>query len=287
MHIFNLKKIMEKIVKGRPLDWNDIPIDPSNHFYLLGISPNAARLSVRFFYRNTFGAMVSNLKEHYDRLSMVPDARKLPQMLPLWRLLNETVNSKAQDKSASPQLAGDMLRAIITGGLYPATLYQQLQIRIRADREINHERAAMIKAYLLKNMCTEQNKEALTMELNKNTTYQPYVLGRIFALLERIQEKASSVTTIKDKYFSSAAATPAAVFPLIVDLAQKHLRKMDGGEKIYYEKMLQTLLGMVTASYPSHHTLSEQGVFQLGYYHQKQEFFKKKSENDDPAADNN
>ena len=116
------------------------------------------------------------------------------------------------------------------------------------------------------------------MQLNETTTYQPYVLGRIFATLERIQEVASGVTTIKDKYFTSASATPSAVFPLIVDLAKKHLRKMEDGKKIYYEKNLQGLLCMVRESYPAHHTLTEQGVFQLGYYHQKQKFFEKKSE---------
>ena len=279
-----LNDLMGKIVSGRTFDWQDIPLNPSNHFNILGISPNAARLSVRFFYQDSFGNIVRHLKEHYDRLAIVPDARKLPEMLPLWRILKETVNPKGQDKSASPQLAGDMLRAILTGGRYPATVYQQIRLRIRADREINHERAAMIKAYLLKNMCTAQNKEALTMDLNESTTYQPYVLGRLFAVLEKIQEQASGVTTIKDKYFTSAGSTPSAVFPLIVDLAQKHLRKMDGGKKVYFEKLLQSLLCMVSASYPSHHTLSDQGVFQLGYYHQKQKFYQSKTTAD---AENN
>ena len=122
------------------------------------------------------------------------------------------------------------------------------------------------------------------MDLNESTTYQPYVLGRLFAVLEKIQEQASGVTTIKDKYFTSAGSTPSAVFPLIVDLAQKHLRKMDGGKKVYFEKLLQSLLCMVSASYPSHHTLSDQGVFQLGYYHQKQKFYQSKTTAD---AENN
>ena len=272
-----LNDLMGKIIRGQAVVWDQVPLNPSNHFNILGISPNAARLSVRFFYADSFGSMLLHIKEHYDRLTLVPDEHKLPQILPLWRLLNETVNPNAQDKSASPQLAGDMLRAILTGQRYPATMYQQLQLRIRADREINHVRAAVIKAYLLKNTDSENNKEVLTMELNEETTYQPYVLGRLFAVLERIQERASGVTTIKDKYFTSAASTPAAVFPLIVDLAGKHLRKMDGGEKIYFDKLLQAMLCQVTQSYPAHHTLTEQGIFQLGYYHQKQKFFEKKT----------
>lgn len=176
-------------------------------------------------------------------------------------------------------MSGDTLRAILTGGLYPATLYQQVQLRIRADRVINRERAAIIKAYLLRNTNNAKYREALTVELNENTTYQPYLLGRLFAILELVQERANTgiQTTIRDKYFSSACATPAVVFPVLLNLAQKHLRKIEG---YYFESQLTRLMGLITESYPPHHTLYEQGIFQLGYYHQTQKRYEKKEKTD-------
>ncbi|MEG0778358.1 MAG: type I-C CRISPR-associated protein Cas8c/Csd1, partial [Oscillospiraceae bacterium] len=107
-------------------------------------------------------------------------------------------------------------------------------------------------------------------------TYQPYVLGRLFSILEQIQEKASGVTTIKDKYFSSACATPSTVFPLIMNLADKHLRKLDGGIRVNFSKQLGELTSLITESYPVHHNLYDQGIFQLGYYHQTQKRYEKR-----------
>ncbi|MEG0036185.1 MAG: type I-C CRISPR-associated protein Cas8c/Csd1, partial [Oscillospiraceae bacterium] len=267
---------MESMAEGRPNNWDGIPLKPDNRFYILGISPNAARLSVRLFLRDSFGSMVGKIKEHYNRLEIVSNNRSKWKNFPLWALLRETINEKARDKSASPQMAGDTLRAILTGGKYPATLYQQTQLRIRAEREITQGRAAIIKAYLMKNTDKEDYKEALKVELNESTTYQPYVLGRLFSILEQIQEKASGVTTIKDKYFSSACATPSTVFPLIMNLADKHLRKLDGGIRVNFSKQLGELTSLITESYPVHHNLYDQGIFQLGYYHQTQKRYEKR-----------
>ena len=120
------------------------------------------------------------------------------------------------------------------------------------------------------------------MELNEKTTYQPYVLGRLFSVLEGIQQAANPGinTTITDKYFTSACATPAIVFPTLFNLAKKHLKKMGGGKQVYWEKQLTHLMGQITESYPAHHTLYEQGVFQLGYYHQTQKRYEKKEKAD-------
>ena len=272
----DLDDLMKTIAQGGTVNWNGIPLKPENRFYVLALAPNAARLSVRFFLRDSFGRMVENLQAHYNRLQIVGDGRSKFQNIPLWALLRETINEKSKEKSASPQMAGDTLRAILTGGSYPATLYQQTQLRIRAEKSITRGRAAILKAYLIKNTDNESYKEALTVELNEKTTYQPYVLGRLFAVLEEIQNRVSGVTTIKDKYFSSACATPAVVFPLIMNLSDKHLRKLENGPKINYAKQIQALTGAITHSYPVHHTLYEQGIFQLGYYHQTQKRYQKK-----------
>ncbi|MEF9896049.1 MAG: type I-C CRISPR-associated protein Cas8c/Csd1, partial [Clostridia bacterium] len=173
---------------------------------------------------------------------------------------------------------------ILTGSDYPATLYNAVELRIRAEREITRGRAAIIKAYLLKKYRTKY-EEVATVDLNEQTTYQPYVLGRLFSVLEAIQQAANPDinTTIRDKFFSSACATPIVAFPHLIDLANKHLRKLSVGSSIYYEKQLLALTDKLTKSYPKHHTLEDQGIFQLGYYHQNQKRYepkKKEEENE-------
>ncbi|WP_458861830.1 type I-C CRISPR-associated protein Cas8c/Csd1 [Acidaminobacterium chupaoyuni] len=273
-----LKNCMEGLAEGRQVAWENIPLHPENRFYILGLAPNAARLSVRFFLRDTFGHFAKNAKQHYEDQRIAADNRSKWEDIPLWALLRETVNMNSRNKDALPQLAGDTLRAILSGQPYPATLYQQTQLRIRAEREITKGRAGIIKGYLLRMKNNEKYKEALTVELNEETMYQPYVLGRLFAVLEGIQQAANPGinTTIKDKYFTSACATPAIVLPTLLNLAEKHLRKLSGGNRIYWAKQLGELTGRITESYPAHHNLYDQGVFQLGYYHQTQKRFEKK-----------
>lgn len=272
----DLDDLMKAIAKGDAVKWEGVQLEPRNRFYVLALAPNAARLSVRFFLRDSFGHMVENLQMHYDRLDIVTDNRSKFKNIPLWALLRETINEKSKDKSPLPQMSGDTLRAILTNGRYPATLYQQTQLRIRAEKTLTRGRAAIIKAYLMQNVDNKSYEEVLQVELNEKTTYQPYVLGRLFAVLEEVQNRASGVTTIKDKYFTSACATPATVFPLILNLSDKHLRKLEGGLKTYYAKQIGALTGAVTQSYPAHHTLPDQGIFQLGYYHQTQKRYQKK-----------
>lgn len=273
----DLNQAMRALAEGNPIDWEGVSLKPNNRFFVLGLSPNAARLSVRFFIADRLGGIAKNVKTHYERINIVSDNRNRFTDIPLWALLRETVNENARDKSASPQMAGDTLRAIITGGNYPATLYQQCQLRIHADRTVTRGRAAIIKAYLLKNTSNLNDREALTVELNESTVYQPYVLGRLFAVLEEVQEKASGVTTIKDKYFNSACATPAVVFPMILKLGEIHRRKLDNpGQRIEYAKQVGGLTCRITTSYPMHHNLYDQGIFQLGYYHQTQKRYQKK-----------
>lgn len=282
----DLDSFMKAIVQGNSVKWDGIPINPENRFYVLGIAPNAARLSIRFFLCNSFGSFVQNIKTHYENIDIASDGRRNWRNIPLWALLRETVRitpGKTPPDSL-PQMSGDTLRAILTGGSYPATLYQQTQLRIKAERKISREKAAIIKAYLIRNTDKNEYKEAARMELNEDTVYQPYVLGRLFSVAETIQERASGVTTIKDKYFTSACATPAVVFPRVIDLANKHLRKMDGSIRAYYAKQLGELMGAIEESYPAHHNLYDQGVFQLGYYHQTQQRFKKKDHTENAVS---
>lgn len=276
----DISAVIGALASGNACDWNALPVDPDNRFYILGLSPNAARLSMRFFFQNTFGEFAQNFQAHYDRIRVTIPQYEKDIDFPLWKLLKESVNQKSRDKTVSPHIAADTLYAILTGGRYPSTLYQQTQLRIRAEHDINRGKAAIIKGYLIRNETNPIYKEVLTVDLNEQTTYLPYVLGRLFSVLEDLQQKANPGinTTIKDKYFSSACTTPAVVFPTLLKLAEKHLRKLETGSKIYYSKQMNALLGMIASNYPEHLSISDQGVFQLGYYHQTQRRYMKSTD---------
>ena len=177
-------------------------------------------------------------------------------------------------------MAGEVLRSILTDTRYPATLLSGVTLRIRAEHAVTRGRAAIIKAYYLKNPHSDVPKEVLTVSLNPDSSNLPYNLGRLFSVLETIQSAANPGinSTIKDKYFNSASATPAIVFPVLLNLAQKHLKNLDTGLRTYYDKQLTTLLSKLGEGYPQRLNLPQQGSFQLGYYHQTQVRFEKKEE---------
>ena len=271
----DLRAAVNSLAQG--LACEELKLDPSRPFYILGLSPNAARLSVRFFYRSSFGALMRNVNAHHDRLEIVGRPHS---MMPLWALLRETVNLNTTDKSPSPVLAGAVARAIFTGSAYPASLLDAVMLRIRAEREITPGRAAILKAYYLKNEHPDCPKEVLTVSLNQASTNIPYTLGRLFAVYEAVQESANPGinATIKDKYFNSAAATPGMIFPILDQLCQKHLRKLDAGFRISYDRQIGQIKDVLGETYPVRLSLPEQGSFNLGYYHQKQFRYTKKEE---------
>lgn len=276
----DLQNVLKHLCAGSPVEFEEEQLDPNMEFYILGLSPNAARLSVRFFLRNTFGAFLKNVLSHQQRLEIVKPVYDKFDTLSLWKLLDETVNQNSREKSPTPNLAGEVLRSVLTNTPYPATLLNGVTLRIRAEREITRGRAAILKAYYLKNPHPDVPKEVLTVSLNPESSNVPYTLGRLFSVLEGIQSAANPGinATIKDKYFNSASATPAHVFPVLLNLAQKHLKKLDGGLRTYYDKQLTELLSRLGESYPARMNLPQQGSFQLGYYHQTQARFEKKEE---------
>ena len=284
--------VFKNLAEGKAVAVQDVKdsLDMEKRFYILGLAPNAARLAVRFFYQDSFGNILKHIKEHYDRMEIVRPAADAVEYLGIWRMLQETVNKKSRDKKPVPSMSGAVYRSIISGSRYPAFLYQAVLGRIRAEQDdgdsriykITRGRAAIIKAYLLKN---GNIREEITMALNEDSNNTAYILGREFAVLEAIQEEANPGinATIKDKYFNSACATPAAIFPILFKLKNSHIKKMNNGAKeIYYEKMLCDLQGRLTvaegqrAACPRRLTLEEQGMFILGYYHQTQKRYEKK-----------
>ena len=270
-----LRAALNNLSQGLPCD--ELKLDPNRPFYILGLAPNAARLSVRFFYHNTFGTLMRNIHEHHARMEIVGNRYAVT---PLWAMLRETVNLNTTDKVPSPVLAGAVARSIFMGTAYPAALLEAVMLRIRAEREITSGRAAILKAYYLKNPAEQCPKEVLTVSLNENSTNIPYTLGRLFAVYEEVQEAANPGinATIKDKYFNSAAATPAVIFPILDNLCQKHLRKLETGFRIYRDKQIGKLKDILGESYPVRMSLPEQGSFNLGYYHQKQFRYTKKED---------
>lgn len=281
-----LNALMDSVAAGKPYKFDGLPVSPENDFFILGISPNAARLSVRFFYRRSFGEIVQNLKRHYDNVRIVSDGRNKWEDIPLWALLRETVNQKSSDKSPLPQLAGDVTKSMLAGGRYPETLMNQVMLRIRAEHEITRGKAGIIKAYLIRNTENLPNRESImevaNVSLNEESAYTPYVLGRLFAVLEGTQQAANPGinATIKDRFFNSACATPAAVFPILLKLSNSHLKKLDQGKSAYWSKQIGTLIELLGMDFPAHQTLQEQGAFILGYYHQTQKRFEKKNNTD-------
>lgn len=276
-----LDGIMKAIRLGQGLQWENVPLDSRTPFYILGLSPNASRLSVRFFLQGTFGDFAANLARHQERLNIIRPSFDQRETLSAYSLLKETANPNSRDKLPPSHLVGDLLRAILGDTPYPVSLLTQTELRIHAEHNVSRGKAAILKAWLLKNGSNPQYKEVIDVQLNEQTNYAPYVLGRLFAVLESLQQKANPGinATIMDRYFNAACATPSIVFPTLLKLAQSHLKKLDTGYFIYYDKQMTELCGRLTDSYPARLNLQDQGIFQLGYYHQKQKFFTKKEEN--------
>ncbi|MDY3013973.1 MAG: type I-C CRISPR-associated protein Cas8c/Csd1 [Evtepia sp.] len=276
----DLQGALKNLCIGNAVELDGERLDPNMEVYILGLSPNAARLSVRFFLRNSFGAFLRNAQAHQQRLEIVKPAYDKFDTIPMWKLLDETVNQNNRDKTPVPNMAGEVLRAILTDTRYPATLLNGVALRIRAECSITRGRAAILKAYYLKNAHPDVPKEVLTVSLNPESAHVPYTLGRLFSVLEAIQSSANPGinATIKDKYFNAASATPAIVFPGLLNLAQKHMKKLDSGLRIHYDKQIAELLSKLGESYPPRMNLPQQGSFQLGYYHQTQARFEKKEE---------
>ena len=277
----DVQAALKRLSAGQTVPFLEKELSPDQHFYLLGLAPNVSRLSVRFFLRDTFGSFAQNLQKHAEEMAIDCSEKEKFRTLPIWAVVNETTRTvPGQPAKPSPQLAGDLLRAVLTGGRYPATLLNGVTLRIRAEQTVTRGRAAVIKAYYLRNYPTELNKEVFTVSPNE-TTNVPYLLGRLFSVLEAVQKAANPGinTTIKDRYFDAACAAPVMVFSTLLRLSQKHLRKLNDGLATYYDKQITELMAQLPESgFPARLSLPDQGKFAIGYYHQTQKRFAKKNE---------
>ncbi len=269
--------IFKKLVEGKPVGNVAPAFDPDTKFYILGLAPNAARLSVRFFLEDSFGDFLKNTAEHYRNLEIEKSPKEFAY-LPLWKMMAETVPQNSKDKASSPLLSGCVLRSIFSGLPYPGLLYNSVMVRIRAQRDISSAKAAIVKACLTRNR-KEKYKEELGVSLNEQSSNKAYLLGRLFAVLEKAQQDANPGlnATIKDRYFTSACATPASVFPLLLRLSNHHVSKSNYG--FLSERRISDIMDKLEVEqnpFPARLNLDDQGIFILGYYHQQRANYVKK-----------
>lgn len=279
-----LKGLFEHLKKQEAIRVDGISLNPDQRFYILCLAPNAARLSVRFFYQNTFGNILENISRHYQRMSMVKPSWEKRECQGIRQMLYETVNLKSKDKSPISNMAAMVLQAVISGNRYPESLYTDTMIRIRAEQgNVTWGRAGIIKACLIQNHKWKEGENFMGLDVSCREV--PYVLGRLFAVLESVQIDANPgiKATIRDRYFNSACAMPASVFPVLLKLKNSHMKKLErdkASSKVYYEILLTEIMEKIPAAQglPRQLTLEEQGKFILGYYHQMQKRYEKREE---------
>ncbi|MFB3886688.1 MAG: type I-C CRISPR-associated protein Cas8c/Csd1 [Thermodesulfobacteriota bacterium] len=252
-----------------------IPVDEGNRFYVLGLAPNAARVSVRFWKTGTIRQFADKIKKHFDDMEIVRSPKDR-EYLTLNQILRATALDYKTD-NVPPNLAGTVVESILDGMPYPITLLHQCIRRVRAEHRVTRIRAAILKGYI--NRISRYNipygKEEITMSLDRTNTSLGYRLGRLFAVLEKIQEEANPGinATIRDRFYGAASSSPVAVFPQLLKLKNHHLSKLTNlGRKVNFEKELgEIFCGL--QDFPPHLQMEDQARFAIGYYHQRQSFF--------------
>ena len=250
-------------------------------FYILGLAPNASRIAIRFWYAGTVGEIWQRMADYLQAIRIVHGPKR-SDFVPLWRLLAHTAMQGKTDR-LPPNLGGDVMRAILLAQPMPQALLSATVRRCRAEQDVTHERAALIK--LCFTYPSTRSTQEITVFLDPENTNTGYRLGRLFAVLERAQEMASPGlnSTIRERYYGSASTSPRGVFPILMKLKNHHLAKLDGkGLRIWLESIIGEIVGGIT-DFPATLPLDQQGLFAIGYYHQRQAFFEKKG-TDSPDA---
>jgi CRISPR-associated protein Csd1 len=286
-----LSDVLHKMQDGIPLRDAAPEMDPESRVYVLGLSPNAARLSVRFWVEQSLADFAQHFQQHWADLRLDPPPHPWPP--PLWRLLLELAPQR-KSENIPPHLSGEFMRAILTGLPYPRALLIQTIMRIRADRDeedrrtgrtlekVSDLRVALLKACLARMHRWKLIAEDVPVSLDLTTTNSAYRLGRLFSVLERMQRTALGQrnATVRDRFYASASATPALVFPSLIRNARNHSKsirtKVGAGLAEWFEDRIADITSGLDGSFPKTLPLEEQGRFALGYYHQRDVFRRKK-----------
>ncbi|MBD2846386.1 type I-C CRISPR-associated protein Cas8c/Csd1 [Paenibacillus sp. IB182496] len=277
-----LGDLLDRVRQGRQLNPNSIPNQDipfgDTPFYILGLSPNNARIAVRFFWQGSFGDLVRKLALHAYDMALPAQTSGYRENPSIDRIVAETMRVGADGKKVGEEppkrLGGELLRGVLQGTVYPRSIFLMIINRIRADGLITHLRVSILKAYLNRyNRFHTDSKEEMPLSLDTNENQNPaYRLGQLFAVLEKAQQEAASGklnATIKDRYFSSASSNPGAVFPILIKLAQHHMSKARYGE--LRDREIAGIMQQVNG-FPVRLDVHQQGIFILGYYHQKQAY---------------
>ena len=282
-----IKPILEKIASGRPMEEIRPDLPQGVRFYVLGLAPNAARISIRFWMEDDFATLAEHILWHYRDLRLDSPRQEQPS---IWRCLLETASTKVKNQyeHVPPQLAGDMLRAILTGHAYPQTLLSTILMRLRSDKAITDLRIALLKAVICRKrrMVGHSQKEDFLVSLDPTNADPGYLLGRLFACFEYAQTQALGGkinATICDKYYGAASATPRSVFPILQRNAMHHLsrlRKDRTGTHRYIDNAIAQIYECAAADALFVPTLDmdHQALFAIGYYHQKNAFYTPRNE---------
>lgn len=242
-------------------------------FYILGLAPNSARIAVTYWAEIPLRDFAERIKRHFDDMEITGGIKPYFGLRSM--LSAVTLGGKSSD--ATPNLPETIVKSIFQGLPYPYTLFAGCMRRIRAEQSIFTGRAAIIKAYLNR---LNDNEQKIDIMLDKENQNQGYLCGRLFAVLDKIQEDANNQHSIRERYMNSASATPAAVFATILNLSSHHSENLNEGRKIYFEKLKQEIIDKLPADgFPAHLDLQDQGRFFVGYYHQRQDFFTKNENN--------
>lgn len=290
-----LRSALELIRKGRPLKSLEPDLEDDTVIYVLGLAPNASRLSVRFWETGSLHCFAKRLAQHYSDLELRPLPWKTEPSV--WRLLLQTVphreGSQPKSDDIPPQLAGEMTRAILTGRRYPTSLLSNLIMRMRADGDISSLRVALCKAVLVRDarIRDKTTEKEIPMSLDIDNAEPGYLLGRLFATLENIQQSALGRdinATIRDRYYGAASATPASIFPVLIRNAQNHLgrlRKDKPGASVNLEKQINEIVDKLPPNFPKSLRIEAQGRFAIGYYHQSSARFNNQKNDPDQGED--
>jgi CRISPR-associated protein Csd1 len=276
-----IRDILQKVRDGKHLGEQDLGVDPEKtQFFILGLSPNNARIAIRYWHQDTFGNFITRVARHHLDMEIERNDRG-PKYVSVYRLLKATVPRNSTEKAASPLLGGLLMASILEGTPYPLPMYCAILNRVRVERSIDYVKAGFIKACLSRfaRARTKHEEDMMTVSLNEENKNTPYRLGRLFAILESTQKIANPniKRTIRDGYFASASATPAVVFPILIKLSQHHLSKINSekpGLGVSISKSMDEVMSSID-QFPVNLGLQDQGMFVLGYYHQHESFFRK------------
>lgn len=282
-----LKSLMEGAKNGNvttDLTALSNDIDTNVDFYIVGMKPNASRIAIKFIYRKRFGEVLQNIARHQLDMQITKDMKPVD----LWQIKKELISPKSKNESVDPALLTKIYEAIIYGTRYPEYLLSTIVKRVKTDSDtetnkfikLNNIRAGVIKACVNRKSRLKGEKEELKMALDLENNNPAYLCGRLFAVLEKLQQEASNNSlnrTIKDAYFSSASTTPAIIFPKLIKLAQNHLNKVKS-KAYYYNRLIEEIINELCGEFPGTLILTDQGKFIIGYYQQYQDFFVKKED---------